>query len=98
MGVAMSGNADKQREVVGKAPQLFRYIPRLVLLLFAVLIVVFLAWTFLGGASVSSTRFVPSKPGASPPSQPVADMPSDKGSQKAKTAADQPAAPGARSR
>jgi len=98
MGVAMKGNADKQRKVAGTAPQLFRCVPRVVLWLFAVLIVVFLAWTFLGGASVSSTRFVPSKPGASPPSQPVADMPGDKGSEKAKTAADRPAAPGAQSR
>ncbi len=98
MGVAMNGNADKQRKVAGTAPQLFRYVPRVVLLLFAVLIVVYLAWTFLGGASVSSTRLVPSKPGASPPSQPVADMPGDKGREKAKTAADRPAAPGAQSR
>ncbi|KAA9368293.1 MULTISPECIES: hypothetical protein [Ochrobactrum] len=88
----MSVKSDKQGDTRGKAPRLFRYIPRLVLLLLAVLIVIFLAWSFLGGASVSSTRFIQSKPGAAAPSRPVEQAPGHNGSQQTGTAGDQPAA------
>ncbi len=71
----MNMKSDSQHDKGGRAQRLFRYIPRLVLLLFAILIVVFLAWTFLGGASVSSKRFIQSKPIGHSPTQPVEAVP-----------------------
>ncbi|WP_079211137.1 hypothetical protein [Brucella pituitosa] len=77
----MNGKSDRRDETAGQAPRLFRYILRLTLMLCAVLIVVFLAWTFLGGAKVSSTRFIQSKPGAPSSSQSVKVAPTDDGRQ-----------------
>ncbi|GAA5629192.1 hypothetical protein Brsp05_04491 [Brucella sp. NBRC 12953] len=89
----MNGKSDRHSDTPGQAPRLFGYILRLTLVLCAVLILVFLAWTFLGGASVSFTRFMQSSPGAPSSSKPVKDAASPNGRQQTGTAPGEPAAP-----
>lgn len=49
----MKVESDRHKEAQSSAARVLRSLPRLVLLILAALIVVFLAWTFLGGGSVS---------------------------------------------